>query len=103
MSNWDAKSANKRQLRDAVLPDRLQDDSSLSDMGIPISEQKQDVAELTLRDLSRQQAFDSYLSAQIGMSFHPGTTRDAAKPRTLAEMVTFAKQALAARDALFND
>lgn len=101
MGNWDAKSASNRQL--PTLPDRFQNDPVLVDIGIPVSEQKQDVAELTLRELSRQQAFDAYLSAQIGMNFHPGTTRDAAKPRTLDEMVAFATDALAARDALFND
>lgn len=59
--------------------------------------------DLTLRELSRQQAFDAYLSAQIGMNWHPGTTRENQERRTLDELAAYAKDALAIRDALFND
>lgn len=59
--------------------------------------------ELTLRELSRQQAFDAYFSAQIGMNWHPGTTRDKQERRTLEDMAKQATKALAIRDALFND
>lgn len=49
----------------------------------------------------RMIAWDMFYSACMGMSLHPGTTRDAAHPRSPAEAALIADQMLAERDQRF--
>lgn len=57
--------------------------------------------DLTLRELSRMQAWDAYFAANIGMNAHPGTTRDKAEPQTYEKLAALADDALALRDLRF--
>lgn len=51
----------------------------------------------------RRQAFDCYFASCKGMSLHPGTTRDAAVPRTNEECAGIALDMLAIRDRLVSE
>lgn len=49
----------------------------------------------------RRQFWDMAYAGMIGMNLHPGTTRDKAEPKTLAELAKMADDALAERDKRF--
>jgi len=54
-------------------------------------------------DPMRNLAWDSYFSAVMAMSLHPGTTRDKAIPRTVEQCALIADQMLEERDRRFKD
>ena len=50
----------------------------------------------------RAQFWTSIVSAQVGFSHHPGTTRDAAKPRSRSSIIEEADMYLAEFDKRFH-
>lgn len=52
-------------------------------------------------EVMRRAAWDMFASAALGMSMHPGTTRDAAKPLTAAQCAAIADQMIEERDKRF--
>ncbi len=51
----------------------------------------------------RQVAWDVYASAALGMSMHPGTTRDRPNRMTVPEVAAIADAMLAERDRRFKE
>lgn len=55
------------------------------------------------RDMLRASAWSNFVAAQVGFRHHPGTTRDAAKPRSLSAIFEEADKLLEAFDERFPE
>lgn len=56
---------------------------------------------LVQTEVMRRAAWDMFASSALGMSMHPGTTRDAARPLTASQCADIADQMLEERDKRF--
>lgn len=54
------------------------------------------------REVMRQAAWDMYAAAALGMAMHPGTTRDAAQPKTTSQIAAIADELIEQRDLRFG-
>jgi hypothetical protein len=58
--------------------------------------------DFSLFEMQRMIAWDVYASSALGMSMHPGTTRDSARPLTIQQVCSIADRMLEERDKRFK-